>query len=874
MRRGLLPLFLAAVASAQEADFGADALRARVEALRPDVEAALEAPLGDALDVRVITSDALKDLLAKEFEAQRGAISGGPRGEALREACAQEAALASRILLAKVDLSTGAIHVCPENFRRIAAMDESWKALLSQDALDAVLLHEMVHVFQARRFGLARFVGAPTSVEQLTARSAVIEGHAQYVGRIAAKRRGLDDAAGLIDRTQTEVPASVEDPALRHFAEVVGANLAFAYVEGEKFVGAVASKLGYGKAVERIFLSPPETLRVVSNPDEYLVPRAPDTSLDGISSLVQRLLSERGGATQVVPFGLPALRAALSPAGREVVEEATRAYDKGLAIVAAGEPKMTVAFLCGRDDAAGKLLYDADVLTSKAKDELFGKKGSQIRIASASYRDVSFEGADGVEAVKTVEIGAVRQRIETVVARRGRLVLETMVLDADAPGQAARLAREVLELMRGAEVTDPWDGRKGDEARKALMGALGDPHWGTRSRATRNLARMKQAPEIDAALVRMLEDPDASVACDALRALGRRGRLGDLVEGLADHAGWELRLAYLRALAEHETSRDVRTSRLVEALEDAHAAIRAYAFTELDDLDACDLIPWNLLRAGTEDPDPAVRLAAFGALPYGGLPAEARDVLLAALRDEEPRIRAAAVRRLDDWAEESPEVVKALISALGDDSKWVRRAAASGLARAGKGAATALPALCRLLDDEDAREAAAQALGEIGIADAEATRKLETLLDAPDLGLRVEVARALMNLGGEPSSLAPVFAEALRKGERSYLAAEALGELGDAARPHVADLVAALGDEKEYVRSAAARALGRLGAIAAEALPALEKLGGEEEEEEPERDEDGNPVIGLGGGIDEADVRRAARNAAREIREALAAAKR
>jgi HEAT repeat protein len=869
VRRGLVLLLLAACAPAQEADYGLEALRARVEALRPDVEAALGAPLGDAVDVRIITPGALKELIAKEAEAQRAAIAGGPRGETLRETCANEATLASQILLAKVELETGAIHVCPENFRRIADLDASWKGLLSQDALDAVLLHEMVHVYQVRRFGLARFVAALPSIEQLSARSAVIEGHAQYVGRIATKRRGLDAAAGLIDRTQTEVPASIQDPALRHFAEIVGANLAFAYVEGEKFVGAVAAKVGYEKAVERIFASPPGTLRAVSNPAEYLDPPAEDTSLEEMASLVQRLLTERGGMTQVLPFPIPAVRAALAPAGPKTVESAMRAFDKGLAIAAAGDPNMTVAFLSGRDEEAGRVLYEADVATSKAKDELFGKAGSQIRIVSAEYKAVSLEGADGIEAVKTVEVGmGLRQRIETVVVRRGELVLETMVIDASTPGQATRLAREVLELMRGAEVADPWDGKKGDEARKALLGALGDPHWGVRWRATRNLARMKGNAEIDAALERMFKDTDASVSSDAMRALVRRGRMfNGTDEEAAAHPSWEVRLAYQRTMAEQETDQEARASRLVAALEDEHPAVRAYAFGKLDELDLSDRIPWERMRAGIEDTDGAVRMAAIEALGWGELPADAKDVILKALGDGNPRVRDNAIDHLRQWARE-PQVTDALIRALADESSLVRRNAASML----DDAPAAVPGLVRLLDDEFARETAAETLGEIGVADPEAMRKLEGSLKTGDLDFRFEVARALRRLGRGSADLAPVFAETLRKGEEWDRddAARELGKLGESARPHVADLAAALKDEDADVRKATAEALGNLGAIAEEALPALETLGGKEEEERVGLDEDGNPIIRLGGSTDESDVRRSAREAATKIRASLA----
>ena len=50
-----------ATARAQEADFSVEAIRKRIEILRPDLEAVLGAPLGDPVEVVVTTPDALKE---------------------------------------------------------------------------------------------------------------------------------------------------------------------------------------------------------------------------------------------------------------------------------------------------------------------------------------------------------------------------------------------------------------------------------------------------------------------------------------------------------------------------------------------------------------------------------------------------------------------------------------------------------------------------------------------------------------------------------------------------------------------------------------------------------------------------------------------
>ncbi|MDZ7970417.1 MAG: HEAT repeat domain-containing protein, partial [Nostoc sp. DedSLP03] len=99
-----------------------------------------------------------------------------------------------------------------------------------------------------------------------------------------------------------------------------------------------------------------------------------------------------------------------------------------------------------------------------------------------------------------------------------------------------------------------------------------------------------------------------------------------------------------------------------------------------------------------------------------------------------------------------------------------------------------------------------------------------------DANVRSGAAEALGNLGDAAAKYAPDIAKIL-KDEKvpAYVrrsAAEALGNLGDAATKYVPDIAKILKDEKvpAYVRSGAAEALGNLGDAATKYVPDIAKI--------------------------------------------------
>jgi HEAT repeat protein len=165
------------------------------------------------------------------------------------------------------------------------------------------------------------------------------------------------------------------------------------------------------------------------------------------------------------------------------------------------------------------------------------------------------------------------------------------------------------------------------------------------------------------------------------------------------------------------------------------------------------------------------------------------------------------------------EGVKALLPLLGDSDHYVREAAAQALGQLGD--ARAVEPLLASLGDSDTgvRLAVEQALGQLG--DARAVEPLLALLGGRDVYVSEKAAQALGQLG-DARAVEPLLASL---GERSrdvrWVAAQALGQLGVAA---VEPLLASLGERSRDVRWVAAQALGRLGDARA-VEPLLASLG-------------------------------------------------
>jgi HEAT repeat protein len=173
----------------------------------------------------------------------------------------------------------------------------------------------------------------------------------------------------------------------------------------------------------------------------------------------------------------------------------------------------------------------------------------------------------------------------------------------------------------------------------------------------------------------------------------------------------------------------------------------------------------------------------------GWLAREAMPALVAALDDEESKVRESAAGAIGLMG---PEALPTLIGMLDHGDKYVRRHAVWAMGKLGPLARPALYDLCRALKDADPRTAsgAAQSLG---------------------------------SLGADGADSVPALAEAMRGTNivLCRLAAKALSQIGS---PALATLIAHLQHSDPFVRGESALAIGWMGAPARSAVPFLARI--------------------------------------------------
>jgi HEAT repeat protein len=274
-------------------------------------------------------------------------------------------------------------------------------------------------------------------------------------------------------------------------------------------------------------------------------------------------------------------------------------------------------------------------------------------------------------------------------------------------------------------------------------------------------------------------------------------------------------------------------SPLRERLLSSDERTKRSAFKELNSLNAESKKKYlEIMKNMLTDKNPENQLLAAEALGHMGPAAEeAIPDLVQALSGDNEALRSRAIKAL---AEIGPTAVPSLITALNHQDKPVRIGAADALGSMGPRAKEAIPALAAMLSDRDREIAqhASSALGLIGPAavpelihvarrgDRYATDMAATAFSRlkADTAVVQELTRLLGNANEEP-------------GVRGF-AAKALGNMPEKAQTAQSEIMRALGDENDDVRTAARWALGQIGP---KAIPALR-----------EALKDGNPRIRSG----------------------------
>ena len=245
-----------------------------------------------------------------------------------------------------------------------------------------------------------------------------------------------------------------------------------------------------------------------------------------------------------------------------------------------------------------------------------------------------------------------------------------------------------------------------DDAISPLIGLFDDDDAYTRWNAVTAIKGVDAKPDVLEALLRALDDEDPKVREQAAQALGQ------YIENS------EILIPRLEELAQNDKNEGVRNSAGFAV--DRLKGIYKFPTEPIDEVD---------LEKYKDDPEGLFKelVGRFGegellARQYAvnllaeQFPEEAYPVLINAITDEDPLIRAAVPVALGKIGKGNPRTLPPLLNALDDEDRDVRIAAAKGICLLQEDAIEAVPKLLLMLEDEDevVRGKVAEALGYAG----------------------------------------------------------------------------------------------------------------------------------------------------------------
>jgi hypothetical protein len=254
-------------------------LEARIKSLIPAVERELGAPMPPDVRVVVSTREELGELSRREMRDLMRAIEGAPTDES-QNGATKDAQPACGVL-ACVD-EDGTIHVCRQEIEGVPMDDDPVTARLlggsaeirGPEALDQVLAHELVHVYQVRTLDSRAYFRRSRHRSDLLAREAVTEGQAEAVAkRVTGRAWDPGEQLPIVEKlAETYAYFEINGGAERTI---------FRYAQGRRFVESAIARLGRDEAIRRPFDEPPSLMQV-AHPESWPGPRTPDAGTDAM----------------------------------------------------------------------------------------------------------------------------------------------------------------------------------------------------------------------------------------------------------------------------------------------------------------------------------------------------------------------------------------------------------------------------------------------------------------------------------------------------------------------------------------------------------------------------------------------------------------
>lgn len=479
-----------------------------------------------------------------------------------------------------------------------------------------------------------------------------------------------------------------------------------------------------------------------------------------------------------------ALMPALKDESAAVAVEAARALGRVGHVVSAEplakaieDPRSEVAVMAawalGRlagDQLPGLLkgLKSAEAAVALQSCRSLGELGGRATAALPALRDLV---RDSRRAVQTAATAAIQQ-----IAAAANVHVATLN-DPGSDSDARKAAAWELAQMGAAS----------DQVMPALVRALDDRDASVRSDAAFALGRIgpPAAKDAGAALVKAFTDKNSHVAGVAAEAAARMGpaMLPPLVAAMRSDAP-AARMGAADAFFWMECPPKDVVPELVRLLDDKAVAVRQRAARALEHLGKQAMPAAGRLIELMNDPDKEVRCHVIGALGRIG-PSDERvlPALNGAIHSVDRDTRSAAFFALRSMRPRTPAVESGIVDAITNDEELIRECRNTELGKLGRSLPKVIPALVRAAEKKLSWELA-WAFGEIGHEAATAVPVLIEGLKSADDDVRLAAARSLGQIGPRAAPAVPALAAAAESRDLRLviLADEAMTRIGNPAQ--------------------------------------------------------------------------------------------
>lgn len=136
----------------------------------------------------------------------------------------------------------------------------------AKKAVQALLIHELVHASDDQRYNA--FEKHALTYQEVFAKSAVIEGHAQWQTRKICAQHNCNAAFSELNKYMFNAGAP-DDPALKYVQGRSFKNLEFVYKEGERFIDQIKKRKNGESVLELAFAKPPRDSIQIIDPDSF-----------------------------------------------------------------------------------------------------------------------------------------------------------------------------------------------------------------------------------------------------------------------------------------------------------------------------------------------------------------------------------------------------------------------------------------------------------------------------------------------------------------------------------------------------------------------------------------------------------------------------